>query len=346
MQILLKLALILFLASHAGITRASDACSNRAIVTTADVTVSDGTAFRTESFFHARDETAIRHIRDSDQIVAIEGPLSWVRVNEKSQLGAGFHKLFALGHQYHAFLLHFDELSDNLRETKRVIFGGNVHRARSGDYPYGGTVHLIEGTESSHPVGLVFEFPESAAIQVTFSDWRKAGATELPFRAEIDDGERTFDYRYSNIEISPGSPLWFHETVSAPTLDQIQVYRLHRKLLAAHCLGDAEMLSKLSAEEIVSASKGELVRAPNDSIRERFTALFERLDYSEYHDIEMPIIEIAESSDLGWIGANVRAVGSNRDTGELFDNQWAWFMIVRKVDGHWLHAGNASNVGR
>ena len=346
MQILLKLALILFFATHTGIAQASDACSNRAIVTSADVTVSDGSTFRTQSFFHSRDEAAIRHIRDSEQTVVIEGPLSWVGANDRSQLGTGFHKLFALGHQYHAFLLHFDELSDNLRETERLIFGGNVHRAQSGDYPYGGTVHLIEGTESPRPVGLLFEFPESTAIQVTFSDWQKVGATELPFRAEIDDGERTFDYRYSNIETSPGSPLWFHETVSAPALDQIQVYRLHRKLLAAHCLGDAELLSRLSAEQIVSASNGELVRAPNDSIRERFTALFERLDYSEYHDIEMPIIEIAESSDLGWIGANVRSVGSIRETGDPFDNQWAWLMIVRKVDGLWLHAGNASNVAR
>lgn len=346
MQILLKLALIVFLATHAGFARASDACSNRAIVTSADVTVSDGSAFKTQSFFHSKNEAAIRHIRDSDQMVAIEGPLSWVSANGRSQLGTGFHKLFALGHQYHAFLLHFDEITDNLRETERLVFGGNAHRALSGDYPYGGTVHLVKSIDSSRPAGLLFEFPESTVIRVTFSDWRKAGTTELPFRAEIDDGERTFDYRYSTIETSSGSPLWFHETVSAPALDQIQVYRLHRKLLAAHCLGDAELLTKLSAEQIVSASNGELVRASNDSMRERFTALFERLDYSEYHDIEMPIIEIAESSDLGWIGVNVRAVGSNKETGDPFDNKWAWLMIVRKVDGTWLHAGNASNVAR
>lgn len=346
MQAFLKLASILFFATHAGVTWASDACSIRAILTSADVTVSDGSAFKTQSFFHSIDGAAIRHIRDSDQTVVVEGPLSWVSVGGRSQLGTSFHKLFALGHQYHAFLLHFPELADNPRKTERLIFRGNVHRAQSGNFPYGGTVHLIEGAESQRPVGLLFEFPESTAIQVTFSDWQKVDGAELPFRAEIDDGERVFDYRYSSIETAPGSPLWFYETVSAPELDQIQVYRLHRKLLAAHCLGDAELLSKLSAEQIISANNGELARAPNDSIRERFTALFERLDYSEYHDIAMPIIEISESSDLGWIGVNVRAVGSVKETGDPFDNQWAWLMIVRKVDGHWRHAGNASNVAR
>lgn len=343
MQMLIKLAFILFFTLHAGLTRASDACSSRAIVTSADVTVSDGSAFRTQSFFHSREAAAIRHIRDSDQIVVIEGPLSWMRVDDRSQLGTGFHKLFALGHQYHAFLLHFAELSDNLRETERLIFGGNVHRAQSGDFPYGGAVHLIEGSESPRPVGLLFEFPESAAIQVTFSDWQTVGDAELPFRAEIDDGERIFDYRYWSIEIAPESPLWFYKAVSAPALDQVQVYRLHRKLLAAHCLGDGDLLASLSAEQIVSANNGELAQETNDSIRERFTALFDRLDYSEYHDIATPIVEISESSDLGWLGVNVRAVGSDKETGDTFDNQWAWLMIVHKVDGYWLHAGNASN---
>lgn len=346
MQIVIRSALILFFTLHAGVATASDACASRAIVTSADVTVSDGSAFKTQSFFHSRDAAAIRHIRDSDQIVAVEGPLSWVRVDSKSQLGTGFHQLFALGHQYHAFLLHFDELSDNRRETKLLTFGEDVHPARSGDYPYGGTVHLVEGSESPRPVGLLFEFPEATTIQVTFSDWQAVGDTELPFRAEIDDGERIFVYRYTSIELSPGSPLWFHETVSAPALDELQVYRLHRNLLAAHCLGDAELLSRLTVEQVVSANNGKLERVTNDSMRERFTALFERLDYSEYHDIEKPIIEIAGSSELGWIGANVRAVGSDRKTGVPFDNQWAWLMIVRKVDGHWLHAGNASNMVR
>lgn len=346
MQVFFRFASLLFFAAIAGVTWASDACSSRAILTSADVTVSDGSAFKTQSFFQSRDAAAIRHIRDTDQMVAVDGPVGWASVDGRSQAGTGFYRIFALGHQYHAFLLHFDELADNPRKTDELIFRGKAHRAQSGDYPYGGTVHLVEGDESQRPVGLLFEFPETAGIEVTFSDWQKVGGAELPYRVEIDDGDRVFDYRYSSIETAPNSPLWFFEAVSAPALDQVQVYRLHRKLLAAHCLGDAELMSDLSSEEIVSASNGELARAPNDSIRERFTALFERLDYSEYHDIATPIVEISESADLGWIGVNVRAVGSDRATGKSFDNQWAWLMVVRKVDGRWLHAGNASNVAR
>lgn len=346
MKVVVKLLSLLFFASHAGVTWGADACSTRAILASADVTVSDGSAFKIQSYFHSKEGAAIHHIRDDDQIIAVEGPLSWISVGDKSQLGTRFHKLFALGHQYHAFLLHFDELVTNPRVTERLDFRGNFHRARSGDYPYGGIVHLVEGNETGRPVGLLFEFPESAAITIAFSEWRKHEDAVMPFRIEIDDGERKFDYRYSSIEASPRPPLWFVETVRAPALDEVQAYRLHRTLLAAHCLGDAELISRLSGQHIVAATNGELQQVPNESIRHRFTSLFERLDYTEYHDIVMPIIEIAESSDLGWIGVNVRAVGFDIKDGVPFDNQWAWLMIIRKVDGHWLHVGNASNIAR
>jgi hypothetical protein len=93
-----------------------------------------------------------------------------------------------------------------------------------------------------------------------------------------DDGERMFDYHYSKISVTPRSPLWFFDTVRAPPLDYVQVYRLHRKLLAAHCLGDADLIAKLSVPVVQTASRGELRQVPNDAIRDRFTALFQTVD--------------------------------------------------------------------
>ncbi|NCF24863.1 MAG: hypothetical protein GWP60_10010 [Gammaproteobacteria bacterium] len=49
------------------------------------------------------------------------------------------------------------------------------------------------------------------------------------------------------------------------------------------------------------------------------------------------------SGDVGWIAVNTRAVGTERSSGRSFDDQWAWIMTVRKIDGRWLHTANASN---
>ncbi len=143
------------------------------------------------------------------------------------------------------------------------------------------------------------------------------------------------------MDVAPASPLWFFEATGAPDLDAVQVYRLHRTLLAAHCLGDADLIANLSAPEVIVAGRGELYRESSESMRAQFTALFERLDYREYHDIVLP--ELKLSGDLGWIGVNVRAVGEDKEGGAPFDDQWAWIMVVEKRDGAWLHAGNASN---
>jgi ketosteroid isomerase-like protein len=321
----------------------SDACSMRAIVAAADVTVSDGSEFGIESYFHSIDNAAIRHVREDPQLIAVEGPLGWAQTPNGSELGDNFYKLFGLGHQFHAFLLHFDELVSNARTSEDLAFANEKRAAASGDYPYGGVVHLVNGDIASRPAGLLFEFPDTPPISVTFEDWRALDGVELPFRMQIDDGERVFDYRYSDIDINPRSPLWFHDAVVAPPIDEVQVYRLHRKLLAAHCLGDADMMAALSAPELVVAGRGDLGRYSSESTRERFTGVFQRLDYTGYHDLAMPIIRVSEASDIGWIAVEVRAVGAEIETGTPFDDQWAWVMMVEKINDAWVHKGNASN---
>ena len=328
-----------------GTVLASNACATRAVVASADVAVSDGSSFGTVAYYYDRDTSAIRHRYATDRLIVVEGPVAWTQADGESLPGNDFHRLFALGHQYHALLLDFDVIvaADSLRSTD-TTFAGRKYSARRGSYPYGGSVYLIDGDDKDRPVGLLFEFADVGRIEVAFSDWRRAGERILPYRAEIDDGDRQFDYRYTAIEIEERSPLWFHDAVGTPDLDDVQIYRLHRELLAAHCLGDADLMADRSVDRVVSANRGRLTTISNDATRTRFRGLFAAVDYTEYHDLVPPMIDVAASGDLGWIGVNVRAVGTDVATKSPFDTQWAWMMQVRKVDGTWKHAGNASNM--
>ena len=335
--------LLICCAVFAPAANASDACSGRAVIAAADVVVSDGSRFQTEALFHSRVAAAVRHKRDTEQLIVVEGPTSWFRTEGDTGVGDDFHKVFALGHQYHAFLLYFEELADAIRETS-IEFDGALRRARTGDYPYGGVVHLVDGDEADKPAGLRFEFEGHGPVDTLFSDWREHGDRLLPFLAVIVDGERQFDYRYRDITIDERSPLWFMEATGKPVFDTVGIYRLHRTLLAAHCLGDAALMASHSAENVLSANRGDLAVMSNSTLRERFDGLFERVNYREYHDLQLPHIEVSSTGDVGWIAVNVRAVGEALESGSSFDQQWAWLMGVRKVDGQWLHAGNASNL--
>jgi hypothetical protein len=338
-----SITLLLLSIFHANISWSSDACSTLAITAAADVTVSDGSSFQIETNFQSREVSAIRQIRDPQQLIVVEGPHSWTQLGDTATIGTDFHKLFALGHQFHAFVLRFEELVSSVRRREDVQFNGESREAMGGDYPYGGKVYLIQGTDTKRPMGLLFKFPEDTVISVKFDDWRDVADVSLPYYLQIDDGQRVFDYHYSDIRVTPRSPLWFFDAVPPPRIDAVQVYRLHRKLLAAHCLGDADMIADLSAPEVIAASRGKLEQMTNEAMRERFAALFQSLDYTAYLDLVAPTIELAEDATLGWIGVNVEAQGKEIETGTLFSSQWAWIMMVRKIDGVWLHAGNASN---
>ncbi len=342
MRELVRLPALLLAVLPVGTAWSSDACSSLAIHTKADVAVSDGSSFQTESWYLSRDAAAIRHLKDDARLTVAEGPTSWTSDGTVESIGSGFHGHFAVGHQFHALLLDFEANVDDAGAREAREIRGERYDAVTGVNPRGGSMSLLFESDSPQPAGLAIDIPDTDTILVTFHDWR-GEKTPLPYHARIDDGERVFDYRYSHVDVSEQSPLWFYEAVPAPNIDAVQVYRLHRKLLAAHCLGDAELMAELSAPTTVVASRGDIVEPTRESMRERFTSVFERVNYESYVDLKPPIIRIADSGDIGWITVNVRARGSVHGSDASFDDQWAWIMLVEKIDGVWRHAGNASN---
>ena len=320
---------------------ATDACSTTAIVTAAEVSVSDGGSFRTQSYFHSREAAAIRHIDTSERVVAVEGPYSWADSGQDAELGGAALASFSLGHQFHAFLWYFDDLVDGLEVDVDVSWAGSTYKGRRGNHPYGGRATLIDAGKDEQV--LLLDIPDYGRIVVRYDDWRDEHGRRVPFLVSIDDGARVFDYRFSSVEFSDRDPLWFFEAVPSPSIDEVDVLRLHRKLLAAHCLGDAELMARLSASSTKIASRGELHNVSRDEIRQQFSSLFERIDYTAYIDLKPPVVEIAAARDLGFVAVNVRARGKSIGSDQLFDDQWAWIMIVSKIDGEWRHAGNASN---
>lgn len=340
-------AIVIFLFATLAVpqARASDACSGLAIETRASVSVSDGTSFETETRFHSAQSAAFTQISDGETThIAVEGPFGWIEAGDAVELGTEFHKLFALGHQFHALLIHFEAIVANTETSDAVAFLGTDRRAVSGDYPYGGRVHLILGPDEARPVGLKFEFPEIPAISVTFSDWRLQGDTALPYELTIDDGERQFVYAFSRVSVSARSPLWFIDSAGPSPLDEVEVYRLHRRLLAAHCLGDADLMATLSADQIISANRGALSETDRAALKDRFTQLFQAVDYESYTDLQTPRISISAAGDMAWIAVEVRTRGHTVETAEPFDSKWAWIMLAQKHGDRWLHVANASNI--
>jgi len=321
---------------------ADDACGTAAIETSASVTVSNDRTYATRSFFRSSNEAAISFIKDGTRTVALEGPFAWTRNEDGSALAGEREKGFALGHQFHALLLHFNEIFDDVSPNKAIAFRGGFAHGRSGIAPDGGAAHLILNGDGA-PKGMKFEPAGQEPIDIEYSDWRDAGGQNLPWVVVIHDGEDVYTYRYDRISVSEQSPLWFYDEIGETGLDPIDIYRLHRRILAAHCLGDAAMMARLTAPEGTVASRGDLLRTTREQLLANMKGLFGRLDYRSYEDLTEPMIEVSAGGDLGWVGVKVRAAGVVNETGAPFTSDWAWIMLAKKIDGEWLSAGNASN---
>ena len=321
---------------------ATDACTTNAIHTIADVSVSDGTTYKTETAFHTGNNAMIHFTREDESTIAVEGPVAWSRDKNGETIADDFMRSFVLGHQFHAFILHFSEIATNISNVTSVTFNREDRLGFSGDLPFGGKVVLV-GSNQQKPDGFVFKFDDTPPINISLLDWRKNKSRELPYHIQINDQERVFDYHYTKVEIAERTPLWFMNEVTAPDIDTVQLYRLHRKLLAAHCMGDADLMASLTAPETLVASRGDLFQSSDQETRSRFNSVFNRVVYSHYTDLSDPEIEVAASGDIGWVGVNVRAEGAEVKSGDPFDDQWAWVMLARKIDGVWRTAGNASN---
>lgn len=327
---------------------ASNACKAPAIVTTADVTTSDGSEYRVETFYRSPKEAAATFITDAATTMVAEGAFAWSRQGETETLAGDNEKRFVIGHQFHALAFYFEEIATDIKGVTDVRFNGRDYAGLQGDYPHGGTLTLLQGAEG-RPYALILKLPEESEITVAFDDWRaSAGDKEIPYALTITHEGREFDYRYADVSFFEGAngkdAVDFHDAIAAPAIDEINIHRLHRALMTAHCRGDAGMMAALTAPQTVIANRGEVFNATSEQTGERFASVFSRVDYTDYHDLKDPAVEVSQSGDIGWIVVNPLAQGREIESGETFSLQWAWVMLVRKIDGDWLSAGNASNL--
>jgi len=112
--------------------------------------------------------------------------------------GSESNREFILGHQVHAWLLHFDALSGGKSSCQDVeIFDKTVRGIHVEHEQFSKTLIPCQG----RPVYLYMQFGDTM-VQISFSDWRIQKGVELPFVVSFNDGTRTFLYHYDEILIA------------------------------------------------------------------------------------------------------------------------------------------------
>ena len=324
---------------------AADLRAVHTIGSDAQVTVSDGTAFATSSLYHDPQRAAFRQVYpDGAATMGVDGRYIWSYDGQAETEAPPFVERFVLGHQLHAQILFFGDLHGGVREPAPARFGGQACLGvTSADEHTSWTLYYLDG---GRPLGLVIDREPEPDITITLDAWRTVGGVALPHEIDIDDGERTFRYSYTNITLNEGALDGFRAPLDVLT-DEQKLLRLHRVAMDDHFFGRTEGLTATRADSLVIVSDGEIQMVGGDAFDTMMSRIMASRDYTVYDDLVRPRVEVSADGTLGQVVAQVFArgvrYGAAGEPDAPFAFTCAWLSTYRKIDGAWYLAGNISN---
>ena len=121
---------------------------------------------------------------------------------------------------------------------------------------------------------------------------------------------------------------------------------MHEAARRAHLEGDARLMAPSMAEQMVSASNGELMANTRQRTLNFFEGYFARVKYLEWSNAAPPTVTVSPDGRMGWMAVKVRARYLDRtepDAGEKAFKS-SWIATYDRVGCAWRMTGIASAV--
>jgi len=122
----------------------------------------------------------------------------------------------------------------------------------------------------------------------------------------------------------------------------LEIHRLDRR---AHFETNPELLLRHSADEFLSVSNGKIHRSTRAEVKEMFTIYIKDAKYSEWDDLEQPVIRISNDATTAWMIVRTRVRRSQKqESGEEKERifVYAGIMTYEKQQGKWVRIANVS----
>lgn len=327
-----------------GIPAEARASAITSVRTEADVTVSDGTKYKTESLYIDPQRAAFR-MTYPDRTVSrgVEGMYYWTFDGKREAEADLQSRDFVLGHQIHAQILFFTILhKGELNYGDEDFIGEPVKYASVKDGDATWTMFF----KDSVPKGMKLRTGSGQTVQFEFGEFRSARGIQLPTEVWIDDGSRRFKYVFKRIAFSEGSVSEFRAPEKVLT-DEQKLLRLHRIVMDDHYFGDATGMKAVNAAPFTVVSEGDVFTMTDAETDAGFDRIMSTRDYTVYDDLIRPKVKVSKDGTLGWVTVRVYAKGVRFDqegkpTGPL-EFTSAWTELYEKIDGKWRMIGNVSN---
>ena len=123
-----------------------------------------------------------------------------------------------------------------------------------------------------------------------------------------------------------------------------ELLALHKAGIQAHLEKNVPFFVQDVSDDFISVSRGEIHRPTIEDTRSMFTNYLENATFSEYKDLQEPIIGLSNDGSLGWAIVQVKVMGKRTIDGTEMDMDFisSWMMLYERKDNRWIRIVNAS----
>ena len=115
---------------------------------------------------------------------------------------------------------------------------------------------------------------------------------------------------------------------------------VHEKEMEAHRKANVNQLLEHSPDEFITVNSGKVARVKKEDERKMFESYFQGAQYSEYSDLESPIISVSPDGRFGWVITRLRA--KRTQEGKTQEFVYAGIMTYEKRGENWIRVANVS----
>jgi hypothetical protein len=124
-----------------------------------------------------------------------------------------------------------------------------------------------------------------------------------------------------------------------------EILQLHATAIAAHNQKDVGFFTRDLADDYFSVSRGRIDHPTREEIRTRFENYLSSTTFTEYRDLEKPIIGVSRDGSMAWSVVRVKVAGRRAMAdGAVQDLDFvcAWITLYKRQDDRWLRLGDVS----
>lgn len=135
---------------------------------------------------------------------------------------------------------------------------------------------------------------------------------------------------------------------SRPDFEKLrsEILDLHRRAIDAHWKKDIGFFTRDISEPYFSVGNGEIRRPTVGEITSQFTAYLQSTTFTEYRNVEEPMVGFSEDGSLAWLLCKVKVAGrrtmENRSEREM-EFICAWITLYERRGDKWIRLGEVSS---